>query len=66
MNNTGMIWRLAGLAVGIHFGRRFGLVGKTISAYAGMTAAHYIATSRGQTMENGRPAAGPSPETATG
>ena len=37
------IGRLAGIAAGIHFGRRFGLLGKTASVYAGLLAGHYLA-----------------------
>jgi hypothetical protein len=51
------IGRLAGIAAGIHFGRRFGLLGKTVSAYAGLLAGHYLAESSGakNTTPTGQP-----------
>ena len=50
--------RLAGIAAGIHFGRRFGLLGKTLSVYAGVLATHYLAEGIGPAKApNGRPTA---------
>ena len=51
------IGRILGIATGIHFGRRFGLLGKTLSAYAGLLAGHYLAEGAGgkNTTPTGQP-----------
>lgn len=54
--NRGLLSGLLGIGVGLHFGRRFGLLGKTLSAYAGIVAAGFLVqrVGSGATLANGR------------